>query len=210
MKIEVKSEAIGHLLEEHRTISQILSAFERLLDSVETARAVERSELVPLVEHIGEFSSLRHEEKEESLLLPALERLGMTWDTGPLAYVRREHRQERYLLRSLRQSCLQTDEWDAEDRRHFVAIGHELVAFLRRHMRNEEDFLFPEADQRLSPEIDRELVTQFRALDGELDRMPDSMSLRARAMALLQRFGADEGAETVRPLGQDAAWHEPH
>ena len=26
MKIEVKSEAIGHLLEEHRTISQMLSA----------------------------------------------------------------------------------------------------------------------------------------------------------------------------------------
>ncbi len=210
MQIEVKSEAIGHLLEEHRTISRILSAFERLLDSVETSQVVEHSELVPLVEHMGDFSSLRHEEKEESLLLPALERLGMTWDTGPLAYVRREHRQERYLLRSLRQSCLQTAAWDAEDRRHFVAIGRELVAFSRRHMQNEEDFLFPEADQRLSPEIDRELATQFRALDRELDRMPDSMSLRARAMALLQRFGAGDIAETLRPAAYGTTWQEPH
>lgn len=210
MKIEVKSEAIGHLLGEHRTLSQIISAFERLLDSMETSQFVERSELAPLVEYLGEFTSLRHEEKEETLLLPALERLGLSWDTGPLAYVRREHRQERYLLRSLRQSCQQTNEWDAEDRRHFVAIGRELVAFLRRHMQNEEDFLFSEADTRLSPEVDRELVTQFSALDRELDQMPDNKGLRARAMALLARFAAGEGAETLRKAGHGATWHEPH
>src|SRR5690242_20556905 len=79
----------------------------RPLDAVETyafllaqpgdAPAVDARHLWPTLDYLTEVLLLRHEEKEETVLLPALHHLGFPWNDGPLAGVRREHRQGRYL-----------------------------------------------------------------------------------------------------------------
>lgn len=187
--MNVPSETVRHLLSEHRTLASTLAAFEHLLDEIEEGQKPDRALLRVLVDCISDFCSLRHEEKEEALLVPELERLGMEWDTGPLAYTRREHRQVHYLIRSLQHDCLQRDNWENEDCRHFVSIGRELIAFLTRHMKHEEEYLFPEAEARLTPEIDAELAARFEEIDEELDHATDSQSLQARAALLVARFG---------------------
>lgn len=188
MEIHVESQTVQHLMREHEFLRKLLRTIEALLDGVERHAPVSREDLALLIDCIGDFSYLRHEEKEESLLLPALERLGMEWESGPLPHVRREHRQERYLLRSLRHSAMQSDEWDEEDRRHFLSIGRELLEFTRRHLESEEAYLFPEAEARLTPELDRKLVEQFVALDRDLDAARDSRTLRERAAEVLERL----------------------
>ncbi len=193
--MNVPSETVRHLLSEHHTLASSLAAFEHLLDEVEEGKKPDRALLRVMVDCISDFCSLRHEEKEEALLVPELERLGMEWDTGPLAYTRREHRQVHYLIRSLQHDCHQRDDWDGEDRRHFVSIGRELISFLTHHMKHEEKYLFPEAEARLTPEIDAELAARFEEIDQELDHDADNQSLQARAALLVARFGGGHSGD---------------
>ncbi len=184
------SEAVQHLLREHRTFGRILGAFAGMLATVEAKKSVARGDIATLVDYMSELSYIRHEEKEETILLPALARLGLDWESGVLPHVRREHREERYLLRSLRHSALQVSDWSEDDRLHFLSIGRELVTFMKHHLAEEEAQLFPAAEQRLTPAADQAMLDEFTAFDRELDRVPDSAELKARAEGVMARYAA--------------------
>jgi hemerythrin-like domain-containing protein len=184
------SEAVQHLVQEHRMFGRILAALGGILASVEAREDVPHADIATLVDYMSELSYIRHEEKEETILLPALARLGLDWESGILPHVRREHRTERYLLRSLRQSALQLSDWSEDDRLHFLSIGRELIDFMKHHLAEEEAELFPAAEKRLTDAADRAIAQEFTSFDRELDRVPDSGTLKARAEAIMARYTA--------------------
>ncbi len=144
-----------------------------------------------LVDYLNDLSYLRHEEKEKTMLLPALQRLGLDWNYGLLPRVRQEYRMERYLFRSLRQSALQSSDWSVDDRQHFLSVAREFIAVYRNHMRMEEDQLFPLAEPRLAnTEVDAALAGEFTKLDHELRRVPGSEDLRQRGESVAEKYFA--------------------
>src|SRR6187549_215114 len=111
----MRSPAIEHLVQEHRQIRRCLDAVEAFTAQVERAghpsETIDRHEVWPLLDYVIDVLMLRHEEKEETVLLPQLQHLGFPWGEGPLAHVRRDHRQGRYLVSALRQSSHQRSPW---------------------------------------------------------------------------------------------------
>ena len=150
---------------EHGVIHRALGALEAYLDRLEAGDAVDRADLARFAQFFDDFADERHHQKEEDLLFPTLVKHGFWWDRDPLALIRREHEQERYLMEVLRQAGAQTGEWQPQDRSHVLSIGRTFVDFLRKHAASESQHLFPEAKAKLPKEV----LDDLRARNEEFD-----------------------------------------
>ena len=150
---------------EHGMVEGALCSLDELSARAACGEGIGRERLGAIVAFFTDFGVAGHHEKEESILMPALLGLGFDWHDGPLAAVRRDHRQEHYFLRVLNHLARQLDAWSGEDRRQFVGISREFTEFLRGHMRREQGEIFAPASLRLTPGERERLVAAFTAFD---------------------------------------------
>jgi hemerythrin-like domain-containing protein len=181
-------DAFDQLLAEHRLISRVLDAFEHYVAQVAAGDALERADLERFVLFFREYVDLGHHDKEETILLPALVHNGFHWDDGPVLRMRREHDQERYLMRSLRHASLQIGDWSDDGRRRFVAMARELIDFQRAHIQIEERSLFPEAKRRLPARLTEQLGNDFERFDAERAGDATTGALAALAHQLVATY----------------------
>src|SRR5262245_42397572 len=134
--------AIESLVREHQTIARLADALEAYAGRIERGRSVDEADLSRFAAAFSEFAECIHHEKEEGILLPLLARHGSRWETGVLPEVRRQHRQETYLIDVLRQAGERAPDWNNEERRHIVAAVKGLVDFQRSHHGLESTQLF--------------------------------------------------------------------
>ena len=189
-------DALTSLLEEHRLISSAIDVLERWAEAADQRQPVPRGALRELVTVLTEFVDHIHHEKEESILMKVLFDSGVAWNSEPMAGLRSEHDQERYLSEALRHLAEQDDEWSEHARLHFVSIARELVAFQRRHIRTETTELYPLVRRQLAPVVQRELAGEFARFDQGI------RSERERLLATIARL-TSLGAAT--PVIGDAA-----
>jgi len=161
------SDPLEHLGREHLLLERVFRALERVLDAIDQGSEASRTELALVVDFLTLFGDLRHHDKEESLLVPVLIANGFDWYDGPLAQMRRDHRQERYMVRVLSDLVEQDGEWSKEDRRHLVGVGREFVAFMRAHMKLENEQILAPARTRLPSEAKARLLSEFERFDAE-------------------------------------------
>jgi hemerythrin-like domain-containing protein len=185
----VEAHPLISLIREHQLIGPLADALEVFANGVKSERGTYDSEDLGLfVRVFQDFADCAHHEKEEAVLLPFLARHGFDWNDGPLAEVRREHRQERYLIEVLSHAAAREERWNSEERRRIAATAEALVEFQRAHLLKENTVLFPAVTQRLE-------VSELRLLKAELTRF-DLQSLRhipyaeltALAERLIQRY----------------------
>jgi uncharacterized alpha-E superfamily protein/hemerythrin-like domain-containing protein len=190
---------------EHHDMAGLLRVIEELSVRAERGELVDRVDLDALMGVLSDWGQLGHHEKEEDVLTPLLVAHGFDWYDGPLASMRREHRQERYLMRALGGLSSQRAPWSAEDRRHFASIAREYVNFLREHMRREERELFARARAVLPPEVKADLWVRFEQLDAELKHMASAGRVHADAKRLLRKYdGALNSSAPTTPRGSGA------
>ncbi|HEU5074066.1 MAG TPA: hemerythrin domain-containing protein [Polyangiaceae bacterium] len=177
-----------YLGNEHRELAQVLGVLDQMIGSVADGRAIDRHELDAVVDYFREVGDMAHHDKEETLLVPALVRHHMDWFQGPLAELRHDHRQERYLTRNLRHAARKTAEWSEEDKRHFVSVGRAYSDFLRAHMARENEVWFSVAAQLLPDSVQAELVEAFERFDREMLDLADYVAIRERALRLIDKY----------------------
>ena len=179
---------VALLLEDHRLIGQMTDILEHYTNQLEQHAEQGRSELVLLVTFFREFADLAHHEKEESILIPALVRAGMSWDAGPIEEVRKDHNLERYLMQSLRNASLQARQWSEHERRHLINIARSFIDFMRKHMVREEALLFPATRARLSPEGLAALGEQLSRFEQAREASGDAEITQRLAHELTELF----------------------
>jgi hemerythrin-like domain-containing protein len=182
-------DALQSLGRDHRLILQSLDAFEAYVGYVEAQIPVDRFDLQRFVAFFQDFAGLHHHDKEEALLFPALLEAGLDWNDDPLARLRREHDQEHYLMQSLEHSALQGDAWSEDERRHFLGIAKEFIAFQRKHVRFENIEVYPRAEH-LS-ELTRARLTR------DVERFDETARVRNNRLAelaelLMRRYVMNE------------------
>lgn len=177
-----------YLGNEHRELTRVLGVLDQMIQNVTAGGVIDRQELDALVDYFREVGDMAHHDKEETLLVPALVRHHMDWFDGPLAELRHDHRQERYLTRSLRHAARKNAEWSEEDKRHFVSIGRAYSDFLRAHMARENEVWFSMAARLLPESVQAELVQSFEKFDRELLDFADYAATRERALQLIDKY----------------------
>lgn len=177
-----------YLGNEHRELTRVLGVLDHMVQNVAAGRSIDREELDALVDYFREVGDMSHHDKEETLLVPALVRHHMDWFDGPLAELRRDHRQERYLTRNLRHAARKNSDWSEEDKRHFVSMGRAYSDFLRAHITRENEVWFSVAAQVLPEAVQAELVSSFEKFDRELLDLADFVATRERALQLIDKY----------------------
>lgn len=176
--------ALASLIGEHQVIARVVTALEVFVERMELQVPGGSADLQRFVDVFTELGDRIHHEKEENILLPLLSRHGFDWDSGALPAVRREHRQERYLIDVLAQASQYTSVWGREDLRHIAASARALAAFQRAHHRLENEILFPEVALRLDANAKSELQSALERFDRE----PRHEQARLTAMDLAQEL----------------------
>jgi hemerythrin-like domain-containing protein len=176
------------LSREHQLIARTLTALEAFTEKLEESAPVDLADLTRFVAFFADYAEASHHVKEEDVLLPAMAKAGFDWDSGPVARIRADHDQERYLVRVLNQAAQQDSAWTEEARRHAIASLRAFIDYQRRHIEREETMLYPAAAERLTPKQLAEVDAQLKHFDQ--DRVGDAELARLHAMAqeLVQKY----------------------
>ncbi len=183
--------ALESLIREHQIISRLVAALEVYANRLKTEAAVDARDLSGFARAFAEIGDYIHHEKEEHILLPLLARHGFSWNSGVLPAVRREHRQERYLIEVLGQAGERPDAWSKEDRRHIAATATALVEFQRSHHELENTKLFPEVALRLNAETLDQLQTELEKFDEEIHHRERRATALELANDLIERYAPE-------------------
>jgi len=185
----LETHPLASLIGEHRLIGQLAEALRCFSVCVECqSTTYDRADLAKFARVFRDLGDCMHHEKEETVLLPLLAHLGFDWEDGPLANVRQDHCQERYLIEVLCHAAERDGAWSNEDRRRVAATARELGEFQCAHLERENTLLFPVVMQRLSENELRLLQGELRTFDIRLDRHMPRAELTALALDLIQRY----------------------
>ena len=187
--------AVESLIREHQIIGRLADALEVYGQQTKQGRPPDAADLGRFAAVFTDFAERIHHEKEENILLPALARHGAHWEDGPLPAVRRDHRQESYLIDVLRQAGERAGSWNHEDRRHIAASAQALVDFQRGHHALESSELFPLLPVRLDASALRELQSALEKFDREHERLrADTLAV---AESLIGRYGPPRSSDSA-------------
>lgn len=159
---------LDRLRADHRSLAAVLHGMRFLVDDIE-AKGTRPDFRVfrAMIYYIDTFSERRHHPAEDRYLLAALR--GREHDTDAmLSHVAAEHVRGGHLIRALEQSLLRYEAGGAHEARGFRDAVHAYVDFHWKHMRFEEDELFPAAERALS-------ASDWAALERGLTAFPDPL-----------------------------------
>ncbi len=131
------SDPIDVLLAEHRTILQVVDEVERESRRLEGAAVLREVFWQDLLHFADEFDANLHHHKEEQILFPALERAGLSPNSGPTAVLRDEHLRTHFWRSRIEQALV------ARDRARLAAAASSYLDLVRTHVLKENQILFP-------------------------------------------------------------------
>ncbi|MEY4543965.1 MAG: hypothetical protein RL685_160 [Pseudomonadota bacterium] len=189
--------AIESLILEHQQMGHLADALETYARRTRLGQLDDAPYLAEFAAVFTELGECIHHEKEEGILLPMLSRHGVRWDEGALPAVRREHRQEAYLIDVLRQAGERCSSWSSEDRRYIAAAAQALVEFQRGHHALETTQLFPLVEQRLSADELAALHDALERFDLAHAERRDLVLQRLEALVLRYASPAHSGVQAL-------------
>ena len=148
---------IALLREEHRVIGRALDAIDAVAERLAADERVPEGLWAALLDWLRRFADIRHHEKEEQLLFPALLRAGLPREGGPIAVMLDEHEGGRALVTSMA----------AGSPREQAACARDFTSLLREHIRKEDRVLFPLAEALLDTDTLEQLRREFERADEE-------------------------------------------
>lgn len=153
---------IQELRDEHRAVEQSLEVFERIVLRTEQGGTFDVEDLRRLLEFFSVFVDTCHHGKEEQLLFPAIEDLGVSGEGGLIEVLRNEHHEGRTLVGQMEETLAKEGPAEA-----FRAHAQRYLKMLRDHIRKEDLNLFDFASARLSERRKKELAEGFEKIEAE-------------------------------------------
>jgi hemerythrin-like domain-containing protein len=179
-----------NLIDDHRLILTVLDALERFIGKVEAGAELDLVELNRFAVFLREFVDLIHQEKEETLLFPAMARLGYARGGAPIAHVHAEHDREHKLIFELRQVVVRDRPFSSTKRARIVGLVHEIIAFLREHIRKENELLYPTVKSEFSGQTLDDVTKKLWTGEQAERRIVEDAWLRTLANELAGTHGA--------------------
>jgi hemerythrin-like domain-containing protein len=159
-------DAIEMLMQEHRTIEQVLDALVGFADETVRTRRTDKMELSRFVTFLRDFADARHHAKEEGVLFQAMARHGFPTHGGPIMVMLHEHEQGRGLIRVLAGHAGQDGPWNDRDLASLGEAARSYAALLRTHIQKEDAVLYPMAERHVPRETLDEVAEGCRRIDA--------------------------------------------
>lgn len=145
------------LLGEHKAIQVALNILERIVERLQKDEGPDYKDINDLLGFLTEFADRCHHGKEEGFLFPALEKVGIKNEGGPIGVMLSEHTQGRNFIKQMQHSI----EVEKVDINQLIGASTNYIRLLRAHIQKENTVLFPLIEIRLSATDQIELYENF-------------------------------------------------
>lgn len=155
------------LKEEHELIIIMLQVLDAACGKIEEGMKPDYAHLADMIDFFINFADRCHHAKEEKLLFPAMEQVGIGNDSGPIGVMLAEHSEGRYFVRGMKEALAELIAGDSVAAGKFIADAGGYVTLLDGHIMKENNILFRMADERLSDKQQQELLKEFDRVERE-------------------------------------------
>lgn len=160
--------AIQDLRMEHDAVRLTLKVLERIAQKIEqTGTTDDFRHVEQLLEFFTVFVDKCHHGKEEELLFPALEQIGVGRDKGPIGVMLAEHQLGREHVQKMKAAFSQIQSGTAPAAAAFVRSARDYITLLKQHIDKENHVLFPMAERQLSEAALAELSKGFDRIEEQ-------------------------------------------
>ena len=156
------------LMQEHEAIKLMLRILESAGEKLEAGEKVDVADLEGMLEFIMVFADKCHHHKEEDLLFPALQRVGVPKEQGPIGVMLMEHESGRNYVRGMAGGIEKYKSGDANASGQIAANARNYIRLLSDHIYKEDNVLYPIADARLSGKDQETLHDEFSRVEREI------------------------------------------
>ncbi len=152
------------LRNEHEGVLFGLDILEEMANTVKQSRAVDPKDIDDMVNFLRLFADKCHHGKEENLMFPAMEMVGIPNKGGPIGQMLIEHNQGRQYIAEM-EASISSGILHA-DRFTEAATGY--INLMRAHIEKENTVLFPMGDKMLPMNEQEHLLNQFEVFEEEV------------------------------------------
>ncbi|MGD2271740.1 MAG: hemerythrin domain-containing protein [Desulfobacterales bacterium] len=159
---------IKELRMEHNAVQMTLRILEKICQQFDKSKEnLNIQHLEQLLEFFRVFVDKCHHGKEEELLFPALEHIGVGNMGEPIAVMLHEHQQGREYVQTMNAAFAQYIKGDRRAADEFVKTAREYINLLEQHIDKENNVLFPLAEKHLSEQKQVRLSEGFERIETE-------------------------------------------
>lgn len=152
---------------EHEGILQMLKILKAICGNMASNKPIPKRDLQRIIEFLKVFVDQCHHAKEEEILFPALEAVGIPREGGPIGVLLNEHKMGRDLVKRMEKAFLVIDQGAGEFSAAFLAAAKQYIDLLEQHIHKENTVLFPMSETRLTVEKQSELKREFDRVEKE-------------------------------------------
>jgi hemerythrin-like domain-containing protein len=157
---ELSMKAMGLLKEEHRHILRALNIIEGMAARLENGEMPDAKDVELVLKFLQCYGDYYHQEREESVLFPALLKASRSDEYEDLCTCTFEHNRERSLIEGVRESLMTRKGSD------FIYYTRRLIELMRAHIQSEEEGIFRRADELLDEKVDELLIQELARYDS--------------------------------------------
>ena len=151
---------------EHDAVQVTLRILDKICQRIEmSGNELDIRHMDQLLDFFRVFVDQCHHGKEEELLFPALETIGVSHKGGPLEVMLHEHQQGREYVRVMADAIDQFKKGDWTAAGEFVKTARKYINLLNQHIYKENNVLFPLAEKHLSKEELARLSEGFELIE---------------------------------------------
>jgi len=159
---------IKDLKMEHDAVQMTLRILDKICQRIEkSGEIIDLQHLDQLLEFFKVFVDKCHHGKEEELLFPALENVGVSRQGGPIGVLLHEHRQGRAHVQAMYAALSQYTKGNRKAAAEFVITARRYINLLEQHIDKENDVLFPLAEKHLSEQTQAKLWDGFELIETQ-------------------------------------------
>ena len=159
---------IEELKTEHEAVRGTLKIMNCIILEIErTSEVTNPKHLEQLFDFFSVFVDRCHHGKEEDLLFPALEAIGVSRQGGPIGVMLNEHQKGREHVIAMKKALVQYSDCRTEAVDTLVKHARSYIELLSQHIDKENGVLFPIASQHLSSSKLIELQKGFDQIETE-------------------------------------------
>lgn len=154
-------QATDDLRHEHEAVRLMLGIMDEIAKKIDLETEIDKKDLVDMAEFLKIFVDRCHHGKEENILFPELESLGMPNEGGPIGVMLEEHEKGRGYVREMNRTI---SDYASGNKASSADIAKNIRAYTRlmeQHIQKENDVLFEMTDKLLDEKKQEALFEKF-------------------------------------------------
>lgn len=155
------------LIAEHSAVLVALELLEKVVGALAARKQQAPEHLEHLLDFLKGFVDLCHHGKEEDVLFPELEKLGVKRDGGPIGVMLMEHEVGRTHVRAMSDGLARLRRGEADAAAAIQASAAAYRDLLRAHIHKENSVLFPMADRLVPEAVATSIAERFEAIERD-------------------------------------------